>query len=76
MARLLQQIRNRLYAIWNAWSALQEREDEIWSETIGESSAENSTSDESSGCDTPREEIPELTDLVAQRNRERGKRSE
>ncbi|MFP6583479.1 MAG: hypothetical protein VCD00_13120 [Candidatus Hydrogenedentota bacterium] len=64
-----------LVTAWRKWSAIQDSEDETWSETLGDHSTTAVQTGMEEPCSKPlsSESIPTLDSLVAERNREREK---
>ena len=74
---LIARLKTRLKKLWENWSAIQDREDELWRMETGEK-----TSKQGSACDVSAQDkdahlddVQDLGELVRQRNAE-SKRSE
>jgi len=74
---LIARLKTRLKKLWENWSAIQDREDELWRMETGEE-----TSKQGSACDVSAQDkdarlddVQDLGELVRQRNAE-SKRSE
>ena len=67
---IFSRVQEQMRRAWAWWSDVQDREDAVWRETIGEASDRVTTEDDAKGCGTKVDETPSLQALVEQRNRE------
>ena len=60
-------LKEKFMQLWGAWSAVQDREDDIWHETVHGVSAKEEEAEPGAACSVP-EKVPDLAELVERRN--------
>jgi hypothetical protein len=70
-ATLFERLKKNLRKLWEMWSTIQDSEDEVWQEETGrESFGHRCDGASTQGKKMPTNDVPDLSDLVEQRNAE------